>query len=153
MSYETIKIILEGNPIPYAAARKGAGGRWYNPRSKEKKDMEILVLSQYNEPPIETAVTIHYLFIMPIPKSWSKKKREEYARTKPPHVVKPDADNMQKFFNDCIKGIVIKDDNQIALAVPFKRYGDSPRTIMWINKFCPTDIQGLKGSGQNQYLF
>jgi len=31
-----------------------------------------------------------------------------------PHVLRPDGDNLEKFLNDCMSGVVFKDDSQIA---------------------------------------
>lgn len=39
-------------------------------------------------------------FILPMPKSWSKKKKAEMNNT--PHQSKPDLDNLIKAFKDCL---------------------------------------------------
>ncbi|MEN3753781.1 RusA family crossover junction endodeoxyribonuclease [Mangrovibacter sp. SLW1] len=42
----------------------------------------------------------HITFILPMPQSWSKKKREEYRGK--PHQSKPDCDNMLKALMDAL---------------------------------------------------
>lgn len=50
---------------------------------------------------------IHLIFIIPMPKSWSKKKREKMNYE--PHQQKPDVDNLIKAFLDCL----CKDDSYV----------------------------------------
>lgn len=42
----------------------------------------------------------HVIFVLPMPQSWSKKKRAEYAGK--PHQQKPDRDNLEKALLDAI---------------------------------------------------
>jgi len=44
----------------------------------------------------------HIIFCMPMPKSWSKKKRREMDRQ--PHKQRPDVDNLYKAFYDSLYG-------------------------------------------------
>ena len=48
------------------------------------------------------------------------------------HIVRPDCTNMQKFYEDCLKGIVIADDSQVVESIARKRYSDHPRTVITI---------------------
>lgn len=54
---------------------------------------------------LEGIHTVKLLFHIPMPKSWSKKKKEEMFNT--PHRQKPDIDNLCKAFMDAI----LKDDS------------------------------------------
>jgi len=49
----------------------------------------------------------HIIFYLPMPKSWSRKKRLEMDGK--PHQQKPDKDNLEKAFLDC----VLADDSKI----------------------------------------
>jgi len=41
-----------------------------------------------------------------------------------PHITRPDGDNLEKFLNDCLSGIVFEDDCQIAWMVRSKSITD-----------------------------
>lgn len=60
----------------------------------------------------------HVVFIMPMPKSWSKKKKEHMIMQ--PHQQKPDIDNLQKALLDALFG----DDSHIYDIRASKYWGD-----------------------------
>ena len=62
--------------------------------------------------PIEGPLDIHAVFWMPMPPSWSAKKKD--AMQGKPHTQKPDADNLVKAVCDACNKIVWADDAQIA---------------------------------------
>lgn len=77
------------------------------------------------------ALELNLIFCMPIPKSISKKKREQL------HYVtkKPDVDNLAKAVMDAINNVGIwEDDSQIAVLRVSKIYSDEPRCIITINQ-------------------
>lgn len=62
-----------------------------------------------------------------MPKSWSKKQREEMLGKKiPAHQVKPDIDNMEKSINDCLKS----DDQTVFFTVKMKVWGETDQTTI-----------------------
>ena len=70
------------------------------------------------------ALGVEIWFTMPIPKSWSKKKK--VAAVGEYHVKKPDADNLVKGIFDSLNKIVWQDDNQVAKVTAINLYGESP---------------------------
>lgn len=42
----------------------------------------------------------HVIFFLPMPSSWSNKKKSDFLYK--PHRLKPDKDNLEKFFNDAL---------------------------------------------------
>lgn len=85
-----------------------------DPRQKNYvKELTQLIRYEYQGDLIQGAVEVFWTALMPIPKSWSKKKREETYHQKVPHVKKPDTDNLEKMLFDCMNGIVWKDDCQV----------------------------------------
>ena len=56
-------------------------------------------------------------FVIPMPKSWSKKKKREFNRTQ--HQQKPDIDNLVKALFDCI----YEDDSHIHTVLATKTWG------------------------------
>ena len=79
------------------------------------------------------AVCVDIVFYLPIPPSWTKKKKmeAEYGIVRP--IKKPDADNLYKGLTDALSGIVWKDDSIITDANIKKRYtADTSRTEITI---------------------
>lgn len=77
------------------------------------------------------ALELNLTFCMPIPKSISKKKREQL------HYVtkKPDVDNLAKAVMDAINQVCIwEDDSQVSRLVVGKIYSDEPRCIISIRE-------------------
>ena len=66
----------------------------------------------------------HITFILPMPKSWSKKKKSEHNGK--PHRQKPDLDNLIKSLWDCL----FKDDAHFAKVSAVKLWGYDPLLII-----------------------
>ena len=82
---------------------------------------------------------IHIIFRLPMPISWSKKKKTEMDGE--PHQVKPDKDNLEKAFWDALFRNLPEDDCMIYDArvtklwdregsIEFKEMGDNTETIL-----------------------
>ena len=91
--------------------------------------------SQYNGPLIDEGVFIVFEFYMPIPKRWSKALKEKARNGTLHHMVKPDTSNLVKFYEDCMKGVILYDDSRVVWAPPIKLYDDNPRTEILIRSF------------------
>lgn len=124
-----IRIILEGNPIPWKAPKRNKN-HYFSPNYEAKNNAKNVTQFQYNSELIETAVKIEALFLFSIPASTSKK--QSILLLDSPHIKKPDIDNCTKFALDVIKGIVIKDDNQVYELFAQKFYSNIPKTILQI---------------------
>lgn len=70
-----------------------------------------------------------------IPKSFSKKKRQEALTGQIRPTKKPDADNILKIICDSLNGMAYKDDKQIVWASVHKHYGEQPKVIVSINEY------------------
>lgn len=103
-------------------------GKWTSPTAKKylrwKEAVGYLLTAQHRKEPTEYACAVKAIFRMPIPESWSKKKRAEAIGKPVP--VKPDIDNLVKGLFDAANGIVWKDDNQVVRCEAEKVYSDSP---------------------------
>lgn len=130
-------IVIEGVPTS-SKLLKSRTGQIYNARSDFIESSKWTTAIQYHEdlshkkPIIEGPVKIYYLFGMKAPITWSKKKKEAAYEGNIPHITKPDYDNLKKTYNDIIKGVVIKDDNQITSGEYLKKYERNPRVEIWI---------------------
>lgn len=80
------------------------------------KDKELM------EKPLR--VTIRAFF--EIPKSTSKKKKQQMLNNEILPMVKPDTDNIAKSILDSLNGIAYKDDKQVAELIVYKFYNDTP---------------------------
>lgn len=76
--------------------------------------------------PMQGAVACYMIFYMPIPKSLSKKRRQELIGD---YVIKQvgDIDNLAKIVMDGANGIVYDDDAQVAALFAKKVYGEDPK--------------------------
>jgi Holliday junction resolvase RusA-like endonuclease len=54
------------------------------------------------------------------------KMKERRAHHCVPHIGRPDGDNLEKFLNDCLTGIVWKDDSRVAWHLRSKSYTKEP---------------------------
>lgn len=92
--------------------RFGASGKVYNPQRKKelgyKWEAARQMRSQGSERPLECPVFVNMRFHMPMPKSWSKKRKEEQFGK--PMTSKPDSDNLIKYSLDVLNGIAYHDD-------------------------------------------
>lgn len=125
-----IQIEIYGNLTAWAAPRLGRGGTAYNPKSKEKEHTRWQIKSLYRDELILGPVHLDFTFYFPIPKSTSYVKRRQMLAHIILPEVKPDTTNLQKFYEDCLKGIVIGDDKNATDTSARKRYSDKPRVLI-----------------------
>jgi Holliday junction resolvase RusA-like endonuclease len=87
-----------------------------------------------SNPPTEGPVAISISTYFDIPKSTTKRAREEILATKYfPVTKKPDIDNLAKSVLDGLLGVAYKDDSQIFQLTCAKYYSDIPRTEVKIS--------------------
>lgn len=110
---------------PMGAVRMTQKGKWKNARAQRyldyKNEIGWQLKKHYKEPTL-TAIGVKIKFYMPIPESWSNKKKCEH--TGKPHIKKPDIDNLIKGIFDSANGIVWQDDKQVVACEATKEYGD-----------------------------
>lgn len=120
------RLSLDVTPTAKGRPRFTRTGRSYTP--KKTADAEALIKEivgyQWKEGQLEGALSVTIEFWMPIPKSWSEKKKREYEGV--PHISRPDLDNMTKLILDSLNEICWKDDSQIAELSLLKAYLAKP---------------------------
>lgn len=113
-----------------------SNGRVYDPQHLEKLKLKWLFAAQlrdqgYTES-LKCPVEVHLEVGVPIPKSWSKKRKEKalgrFVTTK------PDLDNYEKMYFDVLNKIAYLDDSQISSIFSQKRYSNEPGIEIIINK-------------------
>lgn len=135
-----IEITIPGKPIAKARPRfyrRGNHVGTYNSQETEEGRFLMMAMRQLQgtNGPIESGVPIRLSceFIMPIPKSTSKKKSKQMIDGEIKHTKKPDLDNLIKFTKDCLNGLAWHDDSQVVeYGVMKKIYGDEPMTRILI---------------------
>lgn len=80
--------------------------------------------------PMQMQLSAYY----PIPKSWSKKKRQMAMDGEIHPQVKPDLDNVMKAVLDAMNGVVYVDDSQVINMVATKRYSSDPRVEVYLHE-------------------
>lgn len=117
-----IEIYIPLPPISWEPSRKGEF-TFYDPKEKEKRVVRYYIREQYDSDPITDYVVIKLQFLFEIPKSYSKKKRQ-LALDHKIFPTKKDCTNMQKLYEDCLKGIVISDDRNVVKIFSEKEYSE-----------------------------
>ncbi|MDA7028481.1 RusA family crossover junction endodeoxyribonuclease [Bacillus sp. CLL-7-23] len=114
---------------PMGAVRMTGRGKFVNKNAQRylayKDFIKWEAKKQMKNEPFELgALHVDITFVMPIPKSWSKKKQQQSIRTL--HTKKPDIDNLVKGVFDALNKIAWKDDNQVSKVTACKKYGEKP---------------------------
>lgn len=138
------KIEVLGKVIGKGRPRFTSRGKYvstYTPkttRDYEKKIKEIYLYQKckkFENTPLKIKITAYYK----PPESISEKKKKELMgawRDK-----KPDIDNIAKIVCDALNGVAYKDDNQIALMLVAKLYGEEDKLTVEIDELGVQDIQ------------
>lgn len=107
------KVIIPITPKPKASVQM-AKGRWYNPSSKGMCEVTRYLQKKFKDKPmplLKGPILVIVHFVLPAPLSLPQRKRE--AQNYRPHTKKPDGDNLEKFLNDSLNGVVWDDDARI----------------------------------------
>lgn len=101
------KIKIPFTPGAKASVRLGNYG-FYNPTAKGMNTLRIFIANQIIGPPFTRPVFVitHFRLAAPVSVKGQKRLRQNEV----PHGKKPDKDNLEKFFNDALKGVVWRDD-------------------------------------------
>lgn len=92
-------------------------------------------LEKYNnEKPFEKALEVNIIAFFEIPKSISKKKKEQMLNNEIYPTTKPDTDNIVKSILDSLNGIAYKDDKQVVDLRVRKQYAEVPSVSVWISE-------------------
>ena len=76
--------------------------------------------------PLELSLTVY----LPIPASWSRKKRDSALSGGVWPLSRPDVDNYAKNICDALNGVLWGDDSQIVRLTCAKVYSDDPRAVV-----------------------
>ena len=126
-------LTIMGNPMSKHRPRFGKG-RTYTPKETVSAEDNIkrCALAAGPHDIIDGPVRARLTFDMKIPKTWSKKKKEQAELGIIRPVTGKDFDNMAKLVCDSLNKIAYNDDSQIVEAMIIKKYSAEPKTIILI---------------------
>lgn len=87
-----------------------------------------------NEKPFEKALEVNIIAFFEIPKSVSKKKKEQMLNNEIYTTTKPDTDNIAKSILDSLNKIAYLDDKQVVDLRVRKQYAEVPSVSVWISE-------------------
>lgn len=130
-----IEFTVPGEPVAQGRPRFSTRGNFvkaYDPeKSKDYKAYVKLVamaaMSERSLKPFDGAIAVSIRAYVSVPKSKSKKFRENALKGLEHPTKKPDCDNIAKILLDAMTGIVYEDDKQIIRLVVEKYYDEVPR--------------------------
>ena len=135
--------IIDGNPVAKGRPKFGRRGKFvsvYTPektRTYESKVAEIAKAAMGDQEPLETPVVVCVYICLPIPASYSKKRRQDCIDKIERPLKKPDADNVAKAVTDAMNGIVYQDDCQIVSLHITKVYGTDGSVGVYVAEELP----------------
>jgi Holliday junction resolvase RusA-like endonuclease len=125
----TVFFTVEGTPIGKGRPKFARRGNFVSAYTPTKtRDYESLIAeaarkAMGSSEPLETPVAAYIYIVVPVPQSYSKKRREDCLNGLERPCKRPDIDNIVKAFLDSMNGIVYKDDTQVVNLHSTKCYG------------------------------
>jgi Holliday junction resolvase RusA-like endonuclease len=124
-----ITITLRGAPMPYRHRSAPSGHRYLPARQRDQLAMlrQAATEAMDGAVPLDCPVELDLLVLVPIPKSWSKKKQHAAVTGDLLPCSRPDLTNICKLAEDACTGVIFRDDSMIVQQLTRKRYSVSPQ--------------------------
>lgn len=127
-----IEIVVLGTPVAKGRPRFArATGHAFTPEKTRNFEAALKYAALQvmgDRPPLQGPLSVEMTVVMPIAKSWPKKRQAAALEGRERPVKKPDADNYAKVLDACNE-VVWVDDGQIVELIVRKYYGEKPG--MW----------------------
>ena len=123
-----IRIFVPGEPVAKGRPRMTRAGHAYTPAKTRCYEGKMAIFGSQamtGKPALESPLHVDLLIILPIPSSWSRRKKSEALGCRLLPAGRKDLDNFVKTL-DGLNGIVWKDDGQICSLNARKVYGEIP---------------------------
>ncbi len=133
---QSIAFFVPGKPVAKGRPKAAARGKFitlYTPQSTVSYESKVALCAAQaldGQPLLAGAVEVVMRIMLPIPASWSAKKRLQAEQGSVLPKVKPDMDNVVKAIFDALNGIVWRDDTQVVDMIVRKRYAATPGVQM-----------------------
>jgi Holliday junction resolvase RusA-like endonuclease len=132
-----IKFTIIGKPKALKRHRPSARGGYYDPSSKDKKDIMLQIAKFKPKKALIGDIILSIRFTMPYPKKYYRTgKYSHLLKDNAPkhHSIKPDLDNLVKLISDVLQPDFYVDDSQICQIYAEKMYGKNPNTAIIIQE-------------------
>lgn len=123
---QPITVVFPGLPVPKGRPRVGRAGRVFTPAKTRHWELVAGLAARAEmrgRAPFTGPCHVSVLIELPIPSSWSTKKKTAAIVGDVRPTSRPDLDNFVKSILDVLNGIVILDDAQVVELQASKRYG------------------------------
>jgi len=142
---DIVTIIIGGAAVAKGRPRVTRRGFVYTPAATRKYEAHgrlAATLAMDGRAPISVPVRAEITVDLPVPQSWSGKKRDAAIRGDVRPTSRPDTDNYVKAALDAINEIVVTDDSLIVELVAIKRYAETPQLAITIAPLPALPAQG-----------
>ena len=140
-----VTIVIGGEPVAKGRPRMTREGFAYTPAATRKYEAHGRLAAQLamdGRPPLTVPVRAEIVIDLPVPASWSGKRREAALVGGIRPTTRPDADNYVKAALDAINAIVVSDDSMIVDLVVTKKYAAVPALTIVITPLPALTAQG-----------
>jgi Holliday junction resolvase RusA-like endonuclease len=140
-----VTIIIGGEPTAKGRVRATRRGFVYTPAATRKYEAHGRLAAQLamdGRPPIAVPVRAEVTIDLPVPASWSGKRRDAALRGEIRPTTRPDCDNYCKAALDAINAIVVSDDSMIVDLAAVKRYARVPQLTITVTPLPALAAQG-----------
>jgi Holliday junction resolvase RusA-like endonuclease len=135
MSDSPVTVVIAGEPVAKARPRLTRRGIAYTPAHTRKYEAHGRLAAQLamdGRPPIEVPVRLELVAELPIPVSWSGRRRALAVTGDLLPTSRPDVDNYIKAGLDSLNEIVVRDDSQVIEITARKRFSVAPKLVMTV---------------------
>jgi Holliday junction resolvase RusA-like endonuclease len=147
---DAITVVVAGLPVAKGRPRfVRKTGIAFTPSHVRKYESYARVASQLamdGRPPIAVPVRAEITIDLPVPASWSTRRRDAALRGDICPTTRPDCDNYVKAALDSVNAIVITDDSLVVELVVSKRYASIPQLVIVITPLTAQAAQSLRAS-------
>ena len=140
-----VTITIGGEPVAKGRPRMTRRGFAYTPAATRKYEAHGRLAAQLamdGRPPITVPVHAEIVIDLPVPASWSAKRRDAALLGNVRPTTRPDADNYVKAALDAINAIVVADDSLVVDLVARKHYATVPALTIVITPLPALTAQG-----------
>lgn len=127
-----LHLVIPGDPVGKGRPRFTRTGITFTPKRTRNHEAYVRSLFVQKYPrhvPLEGPLEMEILIFFPVPKSASKKRRQDMLWQRELPTRKPDVDNLCKIFMDALgRGLAYRDDAQIVSLAVIKQYSTTPQT-------------------------
>jgi Holliday junction resolvase RusA-like endonuclease len=129
-----VTVVIAGEPVAKARPRLTRRVA-YTPAHTRKYEAHGRLAAQLamgDRPPLEAPVRIELVAELPIPVSWSGRRRALAVTGDLLPTSRPDVDNYIKAGLDSLNEIIVRDDSQIVEITARKRFSVAPKLVMTV---------------------